>query len=132
MNNMQMLIKLTRILEEEQQMQLEIERLETVAKGLGSAAGDTGRRVAQKDKMERAEINLLLEKDKQAYKRREFYIFRQQALEVFWSLPDHATSYVLDLYYVRGMSTRQIAEHIGMSKSWVANKKLEGERRLTR
>lgn len=132
MTNMQMLTKLIRILEEEQEMQMEIERLETIAEGLGGSGNDGERKTSRKDRMESAAIEVDLEKDRQAYRKREFYIFRQQALEIFWSLPDHAASYVLDLYYVLGMSTRQIAEYIGMSQSWVSKKKLEGERSLMR
>ena len=132
MNVDRMIAKLEQCLEDMRQMRLEIERLETKAKGLGGSGGDNGRKTPQPDRMENAAIKIDLERDRQAYRRREIYLFRQQALAIIWSIEDHAQSYVLDLYYVRGMTTRQIAEDIGMSKSWVEEKKQSGLRRLAR
>ena len=132
MNVDRMIAKLEQCLEDMRQMRLEIERLETKAKGLGGSGGDNGRKTSQPDRMENAAIKIDLERDRQAYRRREIYLFRQQALAIIWSIEDHAQSYVLDLYYVRGMTTRQIAEDIGMSKSWVEEKKQSGLRRLER
>lgn len=132
MNVDRMIAKLEQCLEDMRQMRLEIERLETKAKGLGGSGHEHGSKAPRPDRMENAAIEIDLEKDRQAYRRREIYLFRQQALAIIWSLEDHAQAYVLDLYYVRGMTTRQIAEDIGMSKSWVEEKKQSGLRRLAR
>lgn len=132
MNIRVMLRTLEEILEEEKEMQLEIERLETHAKGLGGSGYDGGHKSSQKDRMANGTIEVDLEKDRQAYRKREFYLFRQQALAIFWSLKDHAQSYVLEEYYVRGKSFREIADQFGMSKSWAEKKEKEGLRRLMR
>ena len=127
-----MLNKLEYIRAEEQRMAEELERLETIAKGLGGGGGDDSRKTPRPDRMETAAINIDMEKDRQAYKRREFYLFKQEVKGIFWALEDHAEAYVLEEYYVRGRSVRQIADEFGMSKSWVEQKKQSGLRRLTR
>ena len=132
MNINAMLNKLNDILEEEQRMRQEIERLETKAQGMGGGGGDDGRKTPRPDKMENAAIEVEQAKDRQAYRRREIMIYRQEAMATFWRLQDHAEAYVLDLYYIRGLTVRQIAEEIGMSKSWVDDKKQQGIRRLMR
>lgn len=124
-----MLNKLENIRQEEQQMAEELERLQTIAKGLGGGGDDT-RKTPRPDRMENAAINIEAEKDRQAYKRREFYLFKQEVKSIFWALEDHAQAYILEEYYVRGLTVRQIAEDIGMSKSWVDEKRQEGLRRL--
>lgn len=125
-----MLSRLDQLLEEKRQMDAEIERLEVIAKGLGGGGGDDSRKTPRPDRMENAVINMDAERDRQAYKRREIYLCKQEVKSIFWALEDHAQAYVLEAYFVDGMTTRQIAADLGMSKSWVEDKKQAGLRRL--
>ena len=124
-----MLSRLDQLLEEKRQMDAEIERLEVIAKGLGGG-GDDSRKTSRPDRMENAVINIDMERDRRAYKRREIYLRKQEVKAIFWALEDHAQAYVLEAYFIDGMTTRQIAADLGMSKSWVEDKKQAGLRRL--
>lgn len=130
MNVDEMFSKLRQILKEEKRIQLEIERLEEVARGYGGSDNLDGRKVPRPDRMENAVIRMCMKKDRLEYQRRENRIYRQRAHEVFLTLRDPQTEYILECYYIRGMTVRDIAADIGMSIGWICNKKQQGERSL--
>lgn len=120
--------KLLRYLREEKQIQEHLDQYKTEAEGLGGAGYTEGRRMHRPDKMEIATIKLSMERDKLSPRLEEIETYREQADEVFKAIGDEDIRIVLRAYYLDGKSIRQAAKAIGKSKSWVENKKQEGER----
>ena len=105
----------------EKEEDLLIERLETEAQGVGSIpyGDDTSHGNGTGDRMEKGAIRLAETRDKIAPNKIERTALRADTISFFFERFDSLTAYIMMLYVVDCMSTRQIAEKIGRSHGYV-------------
>lgn len=105
----------------EKEEDLLIERLETEAQGVSSIpyGDDTSHGSTTGDKMANGVIKLAEVREKIAPRKIERTALRADTMSFFFERLDSLDAYIMTLYVIDGMSTRQIAEKIGRSHGYV-------------
>lgn len=105
----------------EKEEDLLIERLETAAQGVRSIqyGQDTSHGSGNKDKMADGAIKVAAMRDKLAPRKVARTALRADTMSFFFERLDSVSAYIMTLYVIDGLSTRQIADKIGRSHSHV-------------
>lgn len=120
-------------LDEERAVREEVDYLEAKAESTGATrldkVGSKSNRTGSS--MEAASIKLAEAREKMSRINRKNYKLKLEATIRFWEIDDKAAAYVLTIHYILGLSLREVADSIGMSKEFVTKKCREGIRAVS-
>ena len=105
----------------EREERLLLERLTTNAEGVGSITygDDTSHGTSTGDRLEKTTITLSEAREKISMRRRRRSEFTADTMDWFNDRLDPYSAWIMKLYCIDCMSTRQVADSIGRSVGWV-------------
>lgn len=132
-NIRELIARIRGALEEERAIQERVDYLAAKAASTGAICFD---KVGSKSNrtgsgIEAASIRLAEAIEELHSLNRKNYLLKLEASKRFWEIDDKAAAYILCIHYAQGLSLREVADSIGMSKEFVTKKCREGIRAVS-